>query len=244
MKTTYSIFTLALCTLVHFSIFGQEPLTKDFRYKDSVNFEVKIDPDFFLLGTFSDYMGRFAYINRGTQVDRYYPYEESLAKYIADFIEERYDIKVDTQLIPSRNIEIFSRSIAAKLHSYYDDKGILKEDIFDNEEKMYSFLTGTLLRYGENIFDNIFFISVSNSPKRNQIYELLKTLECNKIIYKDYRGNIPNVTKFYFEASPRIIKYFNVIRNENMSIRAEYENTIKKMLDAADNKAFEERNRN
>ena len=44
------------CSLIHFSVFGQEQLTKNFRYKDSTNFEAKINPDCFLLGTFSDYI--------------------------------------------------------------------------------------------------------------------------------------------------------------------------------------------
>ena len=236
----YSIFALTLCSLTHFSVFGQEQLIKDFRYKDSANFEVKMNADFFLLGTFFDYMGRFAYVDRETQVDRYYPYEEFLAKYIVYFIEENYNIKVDTQFIESRHSEIFSRPIAEKLHYYYDEKGKLTEGIFDCEEKMYSFLTGALLRYGENIFDDVFLISVSNSPKRNEIHELLKSLECNKIIYKNYKGNIPTVTKFYFEATPRIVKYFNIIRDENKTIRSEYEKTIIKILENVDEKTFEE----
>jgi len=258
MKTN-SIIVLIFCSLINFSVYGQEgatkgvrgklagisigkqqeQMTKDFRYKDSVNFEVKINPDFFLLGTFSDYMGRFAYVNRDTQVDRYYPYEEFLAKYVADFIERNYNIKVDTQFKESRYSEIFSRTIVEKLHSYYDEQGKLKEGIFDSEEKMYSFLTGVLLRYGENIFDNVFLISVFNSPKRNEIYELLKSLECIKIIYKNYRGNIPTVTKFYFEATPRILKYFNTIRNENVIIQSEYKKVNWKMFENSDKETFE-----
>ncbi|MCL2097718.1 MAG: hypothetical protein FWH23_03040 [Bacteroidales bacterium] len=245
MKTN-SIIALIFCSLINFSVFGQvaghkqEQMTKDFRYKDSINFETKINPDYFLLGTFSDYMGRFAYVNRETQVDRYYPYEEFLAKYVADFIEKNYDIVVDTQFEKSRHSEIFSRAIAEKLHSYYDEQGKLKEGIFDSEEKMYSFLTGVLLRYGENIFDDVFLISVYNSPKRNEIYELLRVLECNKIIYKNFRGNIPTVTKFYFEATPRILKYFNHIRNENRIIQGEYKNVILKMFEGSEKEEFVE----
>ena len=245
MKKVNSIIALIFCSLISFSVFGQvagrsqEQMTKDFRYKDSINFEARINPDFLLLGTFSDYLGRFAYVNRETQVDRYYPYEEFLAKYVADFIEKNYNIEVEVKFAESRHSEIFSKAIAEKLHSYYDEQGKLKEGIFDSEEKMYSFLTGVLLRYGENIFDNVFLISVSNSPKRNEIYELLKTLECNKIIYKNFRGNIPTVTKFYFEATPRILKYFNIVRNENEIIQSEYKNVIWKMFEGSDKKELE-----
>jgi hypothetical protein len=203
-------------TVSEFTENVQGQYTRNFRYKDSTHFEAKINPDYFLLGTFSDYMGRFAYIDRETQVDKYYPSEEFLAKYIADFIEKNYDIKVDTQFCELRHSKIFSRPIAEKLHRYFDEKGRLEKGIFDSEEKMYSFLTGVLLRYGGIFFDNIFFISVSNSPKRIEIYELLRSLGCNNIIYKDYKGLVPVTTEFYFEATPRIIKYYNLIKNDKM----------------------------
>ena len=68
-------------------------------------------------------MGRFAYVDRATQVDRYYPYEASLAQYIADFIQNNYAIKVDTQFMASRHSIMFSEPIAEKLHYYYDENG-------------------------------------------------------------------------------------------------------------------------
>ena len=202
------------CSSESFIVENVRELPKDFRYKDTTNFEAKINPDYFLLGTFSDYLGRFAYIDRETQVDRYYPSEEFLVKYIADFIEKNYDIKVDTQFSASRHSEIFSRPIAEKLHRYYDEKGRLEKGIFDSEEKMYSFLTGVLSRYGGIFFDNIFFISVANSPKRKEIDEILKSLGCKNIIYKNYSHLIPVSTDFYFEATPRIIKYYNLMKND------------------------------
>ena len=238
--------TLLLYSLPLFPLSGQPPpttrdqMTKDFQFKDTINFEATIDPDFFLLGTFSDYRGRFEYINRSTQVDHYYPYEESLANYIADFIQINYDIDVVTRFNESRNSEIFSRIIAGKLHVYYDKEGKFKEGIFDTEEQMYSFLTGAFLRYGRNLFDNVFCISVSNSPKWMVIYELLKDLECNKIIYRNLRGNVPNVTLFYFEATPRMLKYFNIVKNENEIIRSEYKNAVMKMLEQSGKEILED----
>lgn len=244
MKRQYSIIILSFCFLIHFPIMGQKQSTMasitnmsddgscllNRINKDSTGFELNINPDYFLLGTFYDYMGRFSYVDREKQVDRYYPFEESLAKYVAGFIETNYNTTVELQFDKSRHSEMFSKTIAEKLHCYYDEKGILKKGILDTEEKMYSFLTGVLLRHGENIFDNVFLISVSNSPKRDEIYELLKILECSKIIYKDYRGNIPNITKFYFEATPRIIGYFSLIENENKLIRSEFERLNKEMF--------------
>jgi len=73
----------------------------------------------------------------------------------------------------------------------------------------------------------IFFISVSNSPKRVEIYEFLRSLGCNNIIYKDYKGLIPVSTKFYFEATPRIIKYYNLIKND----KKKFENFDEEILE-------------
>jgi hypothetical protein len=214
---------------------------KRYAWRDSTDFEANIDPDFFLLGTHDDYMGRSWAIRPVDrlkhQIDRYYSDEETLANYIDRFIEANYGIKVDLQFEKSRHSKMFSKPIAEKLNRYYDLEGNLKEGILDTEEKMYSFLTGVLLRYGTNLFDDVFEIRVINSPKNKEIYELLKALRCDNIIYKDYRGYIPNSKVFYFEATPRIIKYFDIIRTENEIFRHN-ENKYEKMF-KGNEEAFE-----
>lgn len=200
--------------------------------KDSANFEVNINPDYFLLGTFSDYWGRFHYIDRETQIDRYYPYEESLANYVNNFIYKNYSSKRDLKFKESRHSELFNPTLAKQLHSeYFDVKGNFIDEKLDTDEKKYSFLLGTYLRYGNQVTDNIYKIQIYNSPKDKQIYQILKDLESDKIIYKLYRDNIPSSEVFYFVATPKMIKYFKTLEKENIEINQKKEEFSKLKTD-------------
>lgn len=199
---------------------------------DSISFKPEINPDFFLLGTFSDYMGRFQYVDRKKQIDKYYPYEEPITKYITKFINEHYGISVDTVFKTSRHSEIFSPKLAREIHlKYFDKNGNFIDSTLDTEGKKYSFLTGVYYRYGEKLEGNIYKIQVANSPKDKEIYQILKDLQCDKLVYKFLRGYIPSSDIFYFEATPRMIKYFNVIGKEKQELQKSYDNYIEKILE-------------
>lgn len=178
-----------------------------------------LNPDYFLLGTFSDYMGRFRYINRETQVDRYYPYEKPLAEYISTFIEKNYNIVAKPKYSNSGHSEIYSEEIAQKLHSYYTEAGLLKDNIFDTPEKKHSFLSGIILRYGELLFDDVFRVTLANSYNGQLVYNLIKDLGCDKIIYKIRRNNIPVTQVFYFKATPTIMAYYALSSDVNKATR-------------------------
>lgn len=182
---------------------------------DTTGITANLNPDYFLLGTFSDYMGRFRYINRETQVDRYYPYEKPLAEYISAFILKNYNVAAKPKYSDSGHSEIYSEEIARKLHSYYTEAGVLKNDIFDTPEKKYSFLSGIILRHGELLFDDVFRVTLSNSYNGELVYNLIKDLGCDKIIYKIRRNNIPVTQVFYFKATPTIMAYYALSSNVN-----------------------------
>ena len=57
---------------------------------------VSIDPVYFVLGTLSDYMGRFYAVKREKQVDRYYPFEKPLVNYLSLYIKTELNITVET----------------------------------------------------------------------------------------------------------------------------------------------------
>lgn len=222
--TLTAFFVALICS----STFCQSNFGKP---KDSTNFEVKINPDFFLLGTFSDYMGRFQSVDSETQIDRYYPHEESLAIYISDFINQHYNTKTKVKFKESRHSEIVSPVLAKQLHSlYFDRVGNFKDEKLNSEEEMYSFLLGTYYRYGTQLEGNIYKIQVANSPKDKQLYRILKELECDKIIYKFLRGYIPSSDIFYFVATPRMIKYFNTIDKKKVKEHKQKYNDAQKIL--------------
>lgn len=208
--------------------------------KDSSNFEIKINSDFFLLGTFSDYMGRFQYIDRENQIDRYYPYEEPLAGHISNFINNHYLIQPELKIAESRYSEIFSSKLASQLHSkYFNKEGNFIDEKLDTDEKRYSFLLGAYYRYGEQLEGNIYKIQVANSPKDKQLYEILKDLESDKIVYKFLRGYRPSSDIFYFVATPRMIKYFITIKKEKEELQKSYqEKLIDKLLEGKKSKEY------
>jgi hypothetical protein len=211
-----SLILLAIFGLSTNFTFGQSNFGQP---KDSSNFEIKIHPDFFLLGTFSDYLGRFQYIDRENQIDRYYPYEESLAKYLNSYIYQNYNQKGELKVEKTKHSKLSLPALAKKIHSeYFDEAGNFIDQKLDTDEKRYSFLLGLYLRYGEKLDDNIYKIQVVNSPKDKPLYSILKELECDKIFYKFLRGYIPSSDFFYFAATPRMIKYFNTIDKENKEL--------------------------
>ena len=190
------------------------------EHQDSSGFEVIIVPDFFLLGTFSDYLGIFHFKDKETQLDKYFPYEEGVARYVNNFIFEKYLNKAHLKFEKSGHSVLYLPALAQKLHSeYFDEKGNFIDDKLDTEEKKYSFLLGAYLRYGKHIEDNIYKIQIVNSLKDKLLYGILKDLESDKIVYKYLRGYLPSSDIFYFEAAPRMIKYFKTVEKENQELR-------------------------
>ena len=55
---------------------------------------VNYDPKYFVLGTLSDYLGHFRYVDEEKQVDRYYPSEKPLVKFLEKYIKEELKISV------------------------------------------------------------------------------------------------------------------------------------------------------
>jgi hypothetical protein len=192
---------------------------------DSVTEKIaELDPDTFLLGTFSDYMGRFRYIDRESQIDRYYPYEKPLTEFIAKFIFDEYHIKTDVKVQSGGHSDLLSAQLAQQLHStYYDDQGSLKLEMIDTNQKKYSYLTGIYYRYGNHLKDNIYSIRIVNSMKNEDIYQLLKRLDCDRIIYRFNRGYLPASTVFYFEATTEMFRYLKAVEIEKKNLQESYE---------------------
>jgi hypothetical protein len=123
--------------------------------QDSANFAATILPDYFILGTLDDYMGRSSYVDREKQVDRYYPFEEPIIKFMLEYIRTNYNIACDTIFLNSRHGGLYSPSMAKKLNGYYAATGNLTDSLFKTEEQVYSFLLGNYYRYGEKLANNI-----------------------------------------------------------------------------------------
>ena len=175
--------------------------------------EVKsFEPIYFILGTLSDYMGRFQYVEREKQVDRYYPYEKPLAYYLTDYIKAELNIVVDTAFEKSKHSEMFSEELSKTLNNFYGKNDELINSKFETDEQICSFLSGVYYRYGERLDTSIYKVQIANSPKHQDCYELLKRIGCEKIFYK-YLRNIPAQFILYFEPTEKLKDYLDIIES-------------------------------
>ncbi len=192
--------------------------------------EVKsFEPIYFILGTLSDYMGRFQYIEREKQVDRYYPYEKPLVYYLTDYIKAELNLVVDTVFEKSKNSEMFSEELSKTLNSFYGKNDKLINSKFETTKQIYSFLTGVYYRYGERLDTSIYKIQIANSPKHQNCYELLKRIGCKKIFFK-YLRNIPAQYILYFEPTEKLKDYLDIIESERIILKKSFDDQITEMM--------------
>lgn len=190
---------------------------------------VTLDPHYFILGTLSDYMGRFQYVDREKQIDRYYPYEKPLADYLTKYIKEKLNINVQTIFEQSLHSEMFSDELSITLNSFYGVNDQLIDDKFDTLNQKYSFITGLYYRYGESNDSKICKIQLANSPKHRNCYLLLKQIGCENIFYQ-YLRNIPAQYILYFEPTDELRKYFDLVEKERINLRESFVKSVMKMM--------------
>jgi hypothetical protein len=183
---------------------------------------------YFVLGTLSDYMGRFQYVAREKQVDRYYPYEKPLVNYLTAYIKTELNIQVDTIFEKSKHCEMYSNELSKKLNSFYGAQDKLIDSEFKTNEQIYSFLAGVYYRYGDKLDTCIYKIQLANSPKHQNCYDLLKRIGCKKIFYK-YLTNIPAQFILYFEPTDELKSYLNLIESERLILQVSNNRQILEM---------------
>lgn len=187
------------------------------------------DPEYFILGTLSDYMGRFRYVDRKVQVDRYDPYEKPLVNYLTGYIKKELNIKVDTVFEKNDFSKMFSEQLSKKLNSFYGQKDELVKTKFETDHQVNSFLAGVYYRYGEKLDSSIYKIQLANSPKHQNCYELLKRAGCENILYQ-YLRNLPAQFILYFEPTDDLKKYLDLIEPEKVSLKESRDNYWDKYL--------------
>jgi hypothetical protein len=184
----------------------------------------KINNTFFILGTLSDDHGRFYYVNKIYQVDKYYPYEKSLMSYLKGLIRNEFN----TKLIAD-DLETFSPKVAARLNSFYGKDNLLTDSIFQTREEYCSFITGRYYRYGRRLNDSIYKIQVANSPNHKIIDDLLKKTGCKKIQFK-YLDSNPEQFIYYFIPPMELRGYFDHITGQKLELDNAYNETVRKKL--------------
>lgn len=97
---------------------------------------IKVDNDFFVLGTLDDYMGRETYKHITNRIESYYQNDKSLVVYICSVFKKQYpDLRFKTNSKNNDRLDLLSKSLARKINNFYDfqfmggAKYIGKEDI-------------------------------------------------------------------------------------------------------------------
>lgn len=169
--------------------------------------KVNINSTFLLLGTLNDYINH-KYVTKQNQFDRYYEYEKPLMAYVDSVAKKDFKVAFSVE----KNCFI-SEKLTKKMDSLYIGNQI-NDSLFSTIEKKLSFILGVYLRNGEKINEDIYKIQLTNAPKHQNVYELLKQLYCKNIYYKRL-DNYPKQYILYFQATDLMKKYLATITSQN-----------------------------
>lgn len=188
--------------------------------QDHFSNEHSVNSRFLLLGTLSDYMGRFAYVDKPDQVDRYYHYEESLIKFIDSLARQDMNTSVK-EVFNNGTYETFSWLLSEIINTYYDKNGLLIDSLFRNNDEICSFITGRYYRFGKQLNDSIFRVQIQNSPDHGILLTFLKRIGCTKIYFK-YVRTIPSHYLYYFVPTDELRSFFRQIQEAKSKLEKDY----------------------
>lgn len=195
------------------------------------NKKYNVNIAYFILGTLSDNMGRFHYVNKAYEVDIYDTYEIPLMDYLDKLIQKEFKIEVVTisgAKTPDK-YETYSKSLSEKLNSFYRKESLLIDGLFTNPEEISSFLMGRYYRFGRKVNDSIYVIQLVNSPNHKILDSLLKAAGCSRIHLK-YLKNTPVQFICYFVPSPELEKYFFMIAKQKEKLNNSYDEHMMRLL--------------
>lgn len=195
----------------------------------------KIDPTYFILGTLSEYNGRFISIKKTNQVDRYDSYERPVLDEI--FTISRRDLKmiVGTTIdykSPTLKYETFSKDLSLKLNSFFNEKSILNKSLFTDSIQVYSYLLGRYYRYGAKLNENIYVLRFLNFPNHTICNNILKSIGC-KFYFKKKEG-MPVQFIYYFIPNQHLKKYIDSITDQKATLENAYKEFYEKFWGMTD----------
>lgn len=182
---------------------------------------IKLDPIYFVLGTLSDYMGRFYYVNKKDQIDRYYAFEVPLINELDSILQ--HDLKIKIKIESSNGIyETFNQDLALTLNSFYTADKKLNVHKFKDTIEIYSFLTGRFYRYGTKLNDSIYKIQMANASNAFLNSLLFKKIGCSNVGFK-YLKHIPAQYIDYFTPTKQLDSFFDLIESQKKRYDASYD---------------------
>ena len=131
---------------------------------------VKMDYNYFLLGTLSDYMGRELYKNNENRVDLYYKQDQSLMFFLDSVFRDKYpDLK-----LTNNRIELQSKSLAQKMNDFYSFKPSSRR-MYNGEVDISTLNLDSLTKTPDFItknFDTVYVGSIKNSVFKTDVQRL------------------------------------------------------------------------
>ena len=190
--------------------------------------KISINSTYFILGTLSDYMGRFTYVDKPSQIDRYYAYEISLMDYLEQIIQREFKIEIKTtpDTLPKVSLyETFSPKLSLIINSYFKKPYLILDSLKNQPELNRSYLTGKYYRYGRKINDSIYSIQLANSADHKVFDSLLRREGCTKIHFK-YLDNVPAQFIYYFIPTLELKKYLDSMIKQKKVLDNSYNKMI------------------
>lgn len=190
--------------------------------------KISINTTYFILGTLSDYMGRFAYVNKQSQIDRYHAYEKPLMDYLDKIIQKEFmiEIKPIPDKIPEPSLyETYSSKLSFIINSYFKRPYLILDSLKKQPELNRSYLTGKYYRYGRKINDSIYSIQLANSADHKVFDSLLRREGCTKIHFK-YLDNVPAQFIYYFIPTSELKKYLDSMTKQKKALDNSYNKVI------------------
>lgn len=214
--------------------------------------KIKLDKDYFVIGTLNDEMGRKKAFHDNETVEES-RYSRVIMKYNFNLLKNEYnDLVIDSTNHKSEypdnlNIVLKSKKFASKiipLYTYRDDLEIkedenseiidsiytaaLKPNIFKNKLQRISFITGVYCVNGVRNESKYCIQFVNSIGKYSVCVDVLKKLGCKNVELIVIEA-IPCTETIYFEPSEKLKTYFNEYEFIRKKVKEEKEEISKKI---------------
>ena len=214
--------------------------------------EKKTLNEFLILGTLTDYMGRYLDPRQENLLDRYDPSEGVMKSIIDSLVRTTYPQKI-YQEMEIGVTTISSNFLATRFNGFYSFNisgastpdgrdvlvGKLKDNIMQNEQEKLAFLAGAFLRFG-TIRDSLYSISISNSLSKAEVCnKLLKELGC-KPSYNILQNLRPTGHVVYFHPTQDVLAYLKKYEKMHKTIEDSRKQFFQNMLNESIRKAKKE----
>jgi hypothetical protein len=191
---------------------------------------LKMDTTYFLLGTLSEYNGRFWQISKPNQVDRYNVYEKPLIDFQHNLISNKFNIELITLIDTSSTTseyETFSKELSLTLNSFFTKDGIFIDSCLKTSDQINSYLLGRYYRYGRQANDSIFLIHLFNFPNHFICNNLLR--QSARKVYLKQINEMPAQFIYFFIPNQELKGFFNIISDQKIKLADSYDTFMKNL---------------